>query len=238
MTLCFVYAFLQENFVAPSWYPDRLRGVKILDTNNSLTLLVALLSLIAVRQQFIATLTPYLTYSSEEAIKQVDGKSETWWQVHVRNVGSGIASIQSVLYHVAVSSDTVNFSTPPMNLHAQVVEKIKNKGLEEGKDYSLLRFSHGAIIGPNESIMVFEAPLEKARLLTMLDMRIRFESRSGEVYEKDVYCIRADWLPQQESVPPAAPSPPPGNQGNTENASTATQNRQPLEGVPQEPRKQ
>lgn len=168
-----------------------LSEIKLLDTNTSLSLFVALLGLIAARQQFIHGLKPYLTYSSgferEPARLAKTGDGELWWVVTINNVGSGLAIVQSASYRVSFTRDEA-LTDYTRGYHA-VVEELARHGLASDRDVSLLNITGGAILAPDTKTTLVELTDRAAREIAALDVKLTFESRSGDFYEKEIYCI-------------------------------------------------
>lgn len=187
VAVLFVHAFLQANFKEVE--PGFISEVKVLDTNDALTLLVALLSLVAVRQQFIHSLQPYLSYERRptEAPQHLTGaKGEVYWTCHVRNFGPGIAFVQSVWFELSMSDQHIGWNS--LN-YDQVVERLASQKITIGKDFSLVNFSNGAIIGTADKQLLLEIRDHAARRIKILDMRIRYRSIAGDWFEKTIYCI-------------------------------------------------
>ena len=185
-----LYALLQANFTAPPWFPDVLRGWKILDVNNALTLLIALLTLVGVRQQFIATLKPYLSYSSHSAPEptQLPKTSGKVWKVDLNNAGTGLALVTDAKYRVAFGAEPRGHYSADYD---EMVKRLRERGLVYGTDYVLQRISQGAILGSAATLTVFELRLQQGRPvdLSTVDIRIEFESRSRERFAKEIFCI-------------------------------------------------
>ena len=183
-----------------------MKGWKILDTNNALTLFVALLSLVAVRQQFIATLKPYLTYSSffSQSGKLVpEGAKGSFWKVDIHNAGTGIAIVRSATYRVSFGREdrTRDYTLA----YDDVLDEFAERGLRYGDDFMLTRLSEGAIIGPQSTDTILEIWDDRVGDVSTLDIRLEFESRASEQFVKEIFCIPRAGLPNRRHLPASSP---------------------------------
>jgi hypothetical protein len=175
-------AVMQDNWIHA--LPPTLQRLKLLDTNNALTLLVALLTLVAMRQQYLSTLKPYLTYSSHRVPASESGNAEDVWRVEVYNVGTGVAIIQQTVFRYVSASGAESELD-----HDAVDDRLRGLSWEEGRMFSLPRFSTGFVLGPENKVTAFETNYALLSDLRALDLEITFASRSGERYRKDVFLI-------------------------------------------------
>jgi hypothetical protein len=192
--------------------PASLREFKLLDVNSALTLLVALLTLVAVRQQYLATLKPYLTYASQRVSKGEQGREDDGWKVEMWNVGTGVAIIQQTVYRlVTESGESCGLD------HDAAKNELSKLGWAEGSTYQLPRFSTGFVLGPEHRISVFEIGHDALRQIRALDLEVIFASRSGEQYRKDIFLIPRPAPTETVLAPAGAASPPKasGSEGAT-----------------------
>lgn len=187
--------------------------LSLIDVNTAFTILVALLSLIAVRQQFIYGTKPFLVYHSQFTHASRlglpgAGAGERIWQVTLSNAGQGAAAIREVRYRIAARGNTLSDSYPLPA--ASLTATLEGMGLRYERDYSLVSFSEGfrVIAGAEQPIFeVFEAA---AAALQSIDMRIEIEGLLGDRFVKEVFLIPRGGLPEiaaastQGSAPPAS----------------------------------
>lgn len=197
-SLLVVQAFVAANANPAGWPLAWFWRLKLLDMNNAVTLLIALLSLIAVRQQFIYGTKPFLIYFSRFSHDSALGlprisDRERAWSVTVQNVGQGAASVRSTRYRLALGGS----SRPQVRdgLSAGEVQEILSKhGLVAGKHYSMATLSDGARIAAGGEQVVFEIRADCAKIVTALDLHLTFEAMLGDRFEKYIFCIPRDGL--------------------------------------------
>lgn len=175
--------------------PREIRDLKLLDTNTSLTLLVALLTLVAMRQQYLATLKPYITYVSRRVQPGEENRTDEGWVVAIWNVGTGVAVVQETRYRLMLSDGSESWLD-----YDKVVERLAALGWQPDSTYKLSRLSSGFVLGPENQISVFENAHAALKTIKMLDLELTFSSRAGERYVKDVFLIPR---PPAEPVPNA-----------------------------------
>jgi hypothetical protein len=186
--------------------------LKLVDANTAFTIFVALLSLIAVRQQFIYGTKPFLVYHSQfthESRLGLPGASAATriWQVTLSNAGQGAASIREVRYRIAAQGEALSDSYfLPGSALTEVLEGL---GLRNERDYSLVSFSEGFRVTAGAEQPIFEVFEAAAGAVHSIDMRIEIEGLLGDRFVKEVFLIPRSGLPkngvasQQGSSPPA-----------------------------------
>jgi hypothetical protein len=183
-------AFVQANYVSKTSPHPNIWRLKILDVNNAITALVALLGLVSIRQQLLIGIRPILSYTGKvlrpDEWSLISPKPEDFaWRVTLRNVGMGPAIIRSVRYSVSTSDGVTN----SLESHDDLIARLDTAGLTRRLEYEVQHVSAGAAIGSTESIVLFEGLQSVSRTIRSLDVCISFSGMLGEAFEKDVYCV-------------------------------------------------
>jgi hypothetical protein len=188
--------------------------LSLIDVNTAFTILVALLSLIAVRQQFIYGTKPFLVYHSQFTHESRlglpgAGAGERIWQVTLSNAGQGAASIREVRYRIAARGSTLSDSYPlPAS---SLTATLEGMGLRNERDYSLVSFSEGFRVIASAEQPIFELFEAAAAALQSIDMRIEIEGLLGDRFVKEVFLIPRGGLPPIAAASTQGSAPPPAS---------------------------
>jgi hypothetical protein len=165
---------------------------KILDTPEAVALLVGLIGIPVLIRQFSWGLQPYISYQSDPTaiaitnIGDIEGNT-TFWSVKINNAGNGLAIVEDVRYRVCFIGEKLaeNYNLS----YSEAIDKLAEKNLLVGIDFSLGAFSNGTTIPPASSFWIFELANPEESLLKAVDIRIQFDSLLDDKFQKEIFCV-------------------------------------------------
>ncbi|MEV7684028.1 hypothetical protein AB0O64_36660 [Streptomyces sp. NPDC088341] len=176
----------------------------LLDASTCAAIVALLTGIIVTRAQLSQTLQPVLSWSGSVGGSRMIADSRR--TVVLVNAGGGRSVVRSVSYRMRVSPQYTGRADIPsgwMSWHT-AVDRIKALGLEWDQDFFLLHLGSGAAIpmaaGSREGLELLALGPRAFELLSVLDIRVQVTDALGDVYERDLQCVR----------PRPAPSPSPG----------------------------
>jgi hypothetical protein len=186
-----VHAFIRKNFDYHSFSLTFLWNLEFMSLDQATTIFVALLSTIIVREQYVESVTPYITYSCNQSSKPLidlneADEDELFWNSSFRNDGNGRALIESITYGIEFLDGSAFSSISSFD---ELVDILKSRGLNNGLNCWVAYFSNGGSIRPEYDYPVFTAPLSCARRIRSLDVTMVYKNILGDVFEKNIYCI-------------------------------------------------
>ncbi|MFD7717209.1 hypothetical protein [Streptomyces sp. NPDC059814] len=166
----------------------------VLDASTCAAIVALLTGIIVTRSQLSQTMRPALSWSG------FPGRSgeiaESVRTVHLINAGGGRSVVRSVSYRIRTSAPRPASAAVPtgwMTWHT-ALGALASLGLDWDHDYFLLHLGTGAAIPMSNTTrdgMELLALGPRAReCLTVLDIRIQVVDVLGDVYERDLQCIR------------------------------------------------
>jgi len=196
MTLVTLFSLLQANaeLLALS-QPDWIWKIAILKPDQSIAILVGLLTLIVVRKQAAFGLRPQLVYegrisrspmvgSTEES--KSSSKTSSAWEVRVINAGSGAALIQDAKYSLRLSGESD--TRRDLSYH-DMLSHLKAFGLVWGRDLIVSHISSGFAFGTSREKVVFVVSLGCYSQIEVFDIVLRYRSILRDEFEKEIFCI-------------------------------------------------
>lgn len=183
-------AIVRVNFPrTPLWFPGFWR-LTLMSPGESLAFCLAVLALLATRQQIALGTRPFLRYDGQQANTSEaglpgDAPADGYWRCSLKNAGTGVAYLDSTAYRVNV--DIPN--DREYKSYTAVTRELKALGYTQGQHYVLTSFGDGVAIAPNESLRLLELPRLVAEKLRQVDIRLRFRGPLGDRYEKEIHCI-------------------------------------------------
>lgn len=156
----------------------------------ALTTLVAVVSLLMVRRQFVMGTRPYLTITSVRCRESKTGLADgTWWQATLHNVGPGTAVMSASRFRVALAR-TPHHST---EIDASAVRVLlADCGSVSGKHFGITHLSSGFAFGPGQTLVMFEGGMQCLDLLARLELRLEYEGMLGDLFARDISLLPSD----------------------------------------------
>lgn len=183
------YAVIQKNKEFLGCQDIALFKIKILDPGAAFTIFATFIGIIIARNNISHGLKPYIVYECKrgnESLSGLPGYSK-YLTVQIKNVGMGVALIESVRYKITFKDSTAN--NHPYESYENVIDKLKAKGFSKQKDFYLLEISKGFALSAKDEKIIFEIPIIKADSISSLDIKIIFKGFLNDSYQKEVYCI-------------------------------------------------
>jgi len=177
--LVLVWEVLRQN-MCPNVWPW---SIAILGVAPAATLTGIFASLLIAREQFARSMRPNLTWSC-----RFDSEGSAWL-LYLNNFGPGPATIEQITYSVTIMVGTEEKKANDVS-HRQVVEVLRELGLEEGRDYNLELITSGAalpVVKQREEGFEFAAFKPQALdRITRLTFRVRVIDVMGDHHEKSM----------------------------------------------------
>lgn len=193
-----LHAFIKENVDFATFPAAFVWKLNLLKVNDALMLLVALLGLLVARQQVELSVTPRLMYSCYPTAQSQFGlqvqQGRVIWTCKVKNVGSGMAIVRRCAYRVTESVSKSKRKQPFNLSYLDVVKLLRKKGLEPGRDYVLMQYSIGAVIGGGEEQTLLEVNRDALDALKVVDVELVFDGFLGERFEKQIFMVPRDGI--------------------------------------------
>lgn len=166
----------------------------LLDTSICAAIVTLLTGIIVTRTQLSQTLQPVLSWSGSHGGSRTITDSQR--TVILVNAGGGRSVVRSVSHRVQTSPQYTGRAEIPsgwMPWHT-AVSSIKALGLDWDQDFFLLHLGSGAAIpmtaSSREGLELLALNPKAFELLSILDIRIQVTDSLGDVYERDLQCIR------------------------------------------------
>jgi hypothetical protein len=170
----------------------RFFEISLLDSSSAIALLIGLVSIWVVREQFSIALSPHISYSSLD-VSRVDGLPQSrsanpqFWKVELKNSGAGLAVILSVTYRIGFLGKPSPRKEFTMDF-TRIVEVLTDEKLKMKKDFVLTRFGDGASIPPQGVTRVLAIRMDAMNKLEYLDILLTYRSVLGDTYQRVVHC--------------------------------------------------
>ena len=164
------------------------------DTNNSVLILVGLLTLLALRRQITAGLMPKFSYeggyTNESEFRGASPELGDFRQIRIVNAGPGMLLMSGTDYRVSFESDA---DRPRQELpwidYERLLELMEAQGFEWGTHYFLSHVSPGYGMTSGHQRLIVELSRTVYARLRVLDIRYRFRSAMGDTFQSIVYVI-------------------------------------------------
>ena len=205
-------SFIHKNVNYQSLPLFKFWDLELMGLDQSVTIFIAVLGTLIVREQYVESVMPYVTYrcfqgseslvplnqraiyrfQSLEIFKQRSSNinqqsvNELYWNTSFRNDGSGQAMIKAVSYTFEFIDEPVVHS---ISSFEDVINILSNKGIIHGVDCWLAYFSSGGAIRPDHDYPLFTAPISCALKFRIVDIKIVYRNLLGDLFEKNIYCI-------------------------------------------------
>jgi hypothetical protein len=165
--------------------------LKLFDSSDGLTLLVALGALFYTRQQVIEGFRPHVVYEGSGEHRAgtplARSTSDKTFHIEIKNTGSGTAIVQDIRYHLAVDGN-VYFDLS----YDEVLDQLEAFGLKPEVDFMLRKISPGYGIAKGGDLLGFEILRSKWRAIKWLDCELDFRGAAGPLYRKEIFLIPRD----------------------------------------------
>jgi hypothetical protein len=187
-----IFAFVKANFTTAEMQTHLPWRLTLLSFNEALTLLIALLGLSIVRRQFAMGTRPFLIYTSyntKESLFVLHPQSTPAriWKVVLKNVGPGLAIINSVRYRLTFQGEPTSHEFALVG--ETLIKQLDTAGIHMGTHFDLILFSAGAPLGAGSEIVMFEILPEVMNRLSVLDVEITFSGTLGDRFLKEIFLI-------------------------------------------------
>ncbi|WP_326594484.1 hypothetical protein [Streptomyces brevispora] len=166
----------------------------VLDASTCAAVVALLTGIIVTRSQLSQTMQPALSWSG------FAGRSgeiaDSLRTVHLINAGGGRSVVHSVSYRIQASAPHPGSAVIPTGWMTwrTAIDSLASLGLDRGHDYFLLNLGSGAAIPMSnttrEGMELLALGPRALECLTVLDIRIQVVDVLGDVYERDLQCIR------------------------------------------------
>lgn len=186
-------AIIHENFSFSTWPLSPFWKLNLLKVTDALKVSATVGAALVAWQQVRLNVTPRLMYfcrpmdESDVGLTVESGK--VIWRCGVKNVGAGAAIINRCSYWISFSLPENTAPLPYTLSYLDAVSLLREKGLEPGRDYGLMRYTGGAVIGSQVEQTIFEAGKEALDLLRGVDVKLEYQGVLGGRYEKEVFAI-------------------------------------------------
>ena len=165
-----------------------LHEITLLDINTSIIILYSLLSILALRNQFILSSKPHLQFSfyspDIETLEDNIDYSTKKWSCVLKNNGQGPAIIEWIKYYLRFNGEQKG----KWLYHEDVITQIKNNDLELYKDYDLPRKMRGDIVPPYDESLLLTFGKNFLAKVKELNVRIVYYSTTDRKYYNDIPC--------------------------------------------------
>ncbi len=166
----------------------------VLDASTCAAVVALLAGIVVTRTQLSQTMQPVLGWSG------VKGRSselaESLRTVSLVNAGGGRAVVRSVAYRIQASSASSGSAVIPSGWMSwgTAVGSLASLGLSWDDDYFMLHLGSGAAVPMTnvgrEGMELLALGPKALENLSVLDIRIQVIDVLGDVYERDLQCIR------------------------------------------------
>jgi hypothetical protein len=187
-------------------------ALELMGLDQSLTIFMAALGTLIVREQYAESVMPYVTYRCFQnfepllplnqrvihRLKPIEifnprgnnisqkNVNELYWNASFRNDGSGQAMIKAISYTFEFTDESVVYS---LSSFQDVINILSKKGIIHGVDCWVAYFSSGGAIRPDHDYPLFTAPIPCALKFRIVDIKIVYKNLLGDLFEKNIYCI-------------------------------------------------
>lgn len=191
LTAAAVAAFLQavshSNPTLPL-LPKFLVQLNLLDVNTSATLLVSMVGLLAIRDQYVFSQRPVLGCSILfRELTSSSGEKKDGWICLLHNRGAGPAFLSRITYRMQMPGKRLS---PSFEMtFAETLGNLRSMGFSELSDFRMPRMMVGSSIAPGSENILFHASEEVLQRVVILDFRFEYSSFLGYSYQKDIPCI-------------------------------------------------
>ncbi|GGT68464.1 hypothetical protein GCM10010207_78960 [Streptomyces atratus] len=171
----------------------------VLDASTCAAVVALLAGIILTRSQLSQTMQPALSWSG---FKGRSGElSNSLRTVSLVNAGGGRAVVRSVAYRIQASSTGSGSAAIPSGWvsWATAIESLASLELNWDDDYFMLHLGSGAAVPltnvSKEGMELLALGPKALERLSVLDIRIQVIDVLGDVYERDLQCIRPASVP-------------------------------------------
>lgn len=166
----------------------------VLDASTCAAVVALLAGIIVTRAQLSQTMQPVLGWSGVKG--HSSELADSLRTVSLVNAGGGRAVVRSVAYRIQASPTRSDGTAIPSAWVSRttVIAALGSLGLTGGDDYFLLHFGAGAAVPMTnvrkEGVELLALGPKALEELAALDIRIQVIDVLGDVYERDLQCIR------------------------------------------------
>ncbi|MER6116776.1 hypothetical protein [Streptomyces sp. NPDC001743] len=166
----------------------------LLDTSTCAAVVALLAGIIVTRTQLSQTMQPVLSWSGVKG--QSSELADSLRTVSLLNAGGGRAVVRSVAYRIQASPTTAVGAAPTSGWvsSATAVGLLAAMGLTRDEDYFMLHLGSGAAVpmtnARKEGMELLALGPKALERLSVLDIRIQVIDVLGDVYERNLQCIR------------------------------------------------
>jgi hypothetical protein len=169
--------------------PHRLT-VQLLGVPTTATLLGLALVATGYRQHAKRSSMPVLRYVSRwvsQPERELPMAGDRCWQVRVRNVGTGVAVVNSVSWEIGPARASQP-SAETASL-AALRDAMSTLDFEDSQHYWIANYTAGMALAPDEERCYFECTEDVVNAVAQLTARLDFSSTFGDCFEKSVSLV-------------------------------------------------
>ncbi|MGC5396569.1 hypothetical protein ACPXCP_12540 [Streptomyces sp. DT20] len=171
----------------------------VLDASTCAAVVALLAGIIVTRSQLSQTMQPALSWSGAKG--RSGELNDSLRTVSLVNAGGGRAVIHSVAYWIQTSPTGSGIAVIPSAWvsWATAIESLASLGLNWDDDYFLLHLGSGAAVPmtnvSREGMELLALGSKALERISVLDIRIQVIDALGDIYERDLQCIRPVSVP-------------------------------------------
>ncbi|MEV4517582.1 hypothetical protein AB0K00_52580 [Dactylosporangium sp. NPDC049525] len=181
----------------------------VLDPSTCATLAALIAGLLVTRRQYGQVHMPVISWATRP--KGSDDLTDPVRTIRIYNAGGGRAIVKSIAYRLELADEQPGQHPAPhswMDWHS-FIGAIESAGLNRPRDIFVFHLAPGAVIPltakSSEGIELLAFSRQAARRLRSVDVRIQATDTIGDVYEKQMQCLRGYPDPGGDGYdPPAA----------------------------------
>ncbi|WP_327730083.1 hypothetical protein OG250_31965 [Streptomyces sp. NBC_00487] len=166
----------------------------LLESSTCAAVVALLVGVMVTRTQLSLTMHPVLSWAAGKGGS--DALTESQRTVRVVNGGGGRSVVRSVLYRIEVNQVQPSARNVPADWISwhEAVDVLNGIGLTWNQDYFLQHIGSGASLpmatDARNGMEVLALGPDAAGRLSRLDVRIQVVDVLGDVYERDLQCVR------------------------------------------------
>lgn len=166
----------------------------VLDASTCAAVVALLTGIIVTRSQLSQTMQPVLSWSGFAG--RSHELTDSLRTVSLANAGGGRSVVRSVAYRIRASGPYAGSAAIPSGWMTwrNAIDSLAALGLDWDQDFFLLHLGSGAAIpmtnAGREGMELLALGSKALERLAMLDIKIQVIDVLGDVYERDLQCIR------------------------------------------------
>jgi hypothetical protein len=180
-------AVIRQN--VPEGHRTGFIKLDLISSATGFSLLVGLVTILAVRYNVALGIRPILTYTSQAGLPERTSTSfGRSWVVTLRNSGGGVALIRRVEFYVRFRNAAGGRIQGPLD-HSEIIALLATQGVHNGKQAWLSRLSDGFALAPDQTHVLAELSVEAIEKVRLLDVEILFDGLLESRYVKNAFLL-------------------------------------------------